>query len=91
MNFLDSRQHFDDRGVEILRNANATEDGLAGSGRPVNFKTELNQPIDHLLNLIFTGRILHCDNHECARFIRPQRAKKSALAAFLEVFSNLGG
>jgi hypothetical protein len=30
----------------------------------VNFESELNQSINHLLDLIFTGRILHCDNHD---------------------------
>jgi hypothetical protein len=34
----------------------------------VDGKTEMNQLIDHPLDLIFTGRILHCDDHECARF-----------------------
>ena len=26
--------------------------------------------IDYLLDLIFAGRILHCHDHECARFAR---------------------
>ena len=34
------------------------------AGGAVNLESELNQSIDHLLDLIFTGRILHCDNHD---------------------------
>jgi hypothetical protein len=36
----------------------------------VDFKAEVNQLIDHLLDLIFTGRILHCDDHELRSFAR---------------------
>jgi hypothetical protein len=34
------------------------------TGGAVNFESELNQSIDHLLDLVFAGRILHCDNHD---------------------------
>jgi hypothetical protein len=58
-------------------NSDAAENGLTLSGGAVNFKAEVDQLIDHVLDLIFTGRILHCDDHECARFARPQHAKNS--------------
>ena len=47
-------------------------------------KAEVNQLIDHLLDLIFTGRILHCYDHEYARFARPWRAR-NCIAAWLKV------
>ena len=56
--------HFDFARVEIVGNSDAAENGLTRTGGAVNFKSEVNQLIDHLLDLIFTGRILHCDNHE---------------------------
>ena len=58
------RKPSDNASVEIARNSYAAEHGLTRSGGAVDFKAELNQSIDHLLNLIFTGRILHCDDHE---------------------------
>ena len=67
MNFLHPRHHFDFAGIEIVGNSDTAENRLALSGRAVNFKAEMDQLIDHLLDLIFTGRILHCDNHEFAR------------------------
>ena len=84
MNFLHSRQHFDFAGIEIMGNTDAAEHGLTRSGGAVDFKAEMNQLIDHLLDLIFTGRILHCDDHECARFARPWRAG-NCIAAWLKV------
>ena len=53
-----------------MGNSDAAEYGLAGSGGAVDGKAEVNQLIDHLLDLIFTRRVLHCDNHEYARFAR---------------------
>src|SRR5208282_5402670 len=74
VNCLHPRHHFDFAGVEIMRNADAAENGLALSSGAVDFKAELDQLIDHVLDLIFTGRILHCDNHEWSRFARPEHA-----------------
>ena len=68
MDFLYSGHHFDFAGIEIVRNADAAENGLARPGRAVDFKAEVDQLIDYLLDLVFTGRILHCYDHECARF-----------------------
>jgi Fe-S-cluster-containing dehydrogenase component len=68
VNFLHSRQHFDFAGVEIMGNSHPAEHRLARSGGAVDGKAEVNQLIDHLLDLIFTGRILHCDDHECGSF-----------------------
>ncbi len=67
MDFLHSRQHFNVARIEVGRNSDATEHSLARSGGTVNFKAELDQLIDDMLNLVFTGGILHCDNHELAR------------------------
>jgi hypothetical protein len=75
VNFLHSRHHFDFASVEIVGNSDAAEYGLARSGGAVDFKAEVDQLIDHLLDLIFTGRILHCYDHEYARFARLRNAK----------------
>src|SRR5208282_3113673 len=83
VNFLHSRKHFDFAGVEITRHSDTAEHGLLRSGGAVDFKAEVDQLIDHLLDLIFTGRCLHCDDHELGSFAPLQSAKRtSALAAF---------
>jgi hypothetical protein len=46
----------------------------------VDFKAKVNQLIDHLLDLIFTGRILHGNNHEYARFARRRDAAETSAA-----------
>ena len=60
-------QHFDFADVEFWMCADSAEHGLARSGGAVNLEAHLDQLIDHMLDLIFTGGILHCDNHEYAR------------------------
>src|SRR5450631_740399 len=84
VNSLHPWQHFDHASVEITRNSDSAKDRLMRTGGTVNLKAELNQSIDHLLDLIFTGRIFHCDDHECARFAWPetQTNEESPLAAF---------
>ena len=64
VDFLHAGQHFDFAGVEIVGDADSAEDSLAGSGGAVDFETEVDQLIDHALDLIFTGRILHGYDHE---------------------------
>jgi hypothetical protein len=64
VDFLHSRKHFDFAGIEIARHSDAAEDGLLRSGRAVDFKAKVNQLIDHPLDLIFTGGVLHCNNHD---------------------------
>ena len=70
MSLLHSRHHFDFASVEIGSDSDAAENGLPRPGGAVDFKAEVNQLIDYLLDLIFAGRILHCHDHECARFAR---------------------
>ncbi len=53
-----------------MRDPDTAKNSLTRSGGAVDFKPELNQLIDYLLDLIFTGRFLHCNNHECARLPR---------------------
>jgi hypothetical protein len=67
MDLLYSRQHFDFADVEFGVSADSAENGLARTGGAVDLEAHLDQLIDHMLDLIFTGRILHGYDHECAR------------------------
>ncbi len=66
VDFLHAGQHFDFAGIEIGARADAAEHSLECSGGAVYFKAHLDQLIDHVLNLIFTGGILHGYDHVCS-------------------------
>ena len=73
MDLLDSGEHFNFADVEFGVGADSAEDGLARSGGTVNFETHLDQLIDHMLDLIFTGGNLHGYDHECLSPLRGLR------------------
>jgi hypothetical protein len=64
MDFLHPGHHFDFANVEIMRRTHSAEHGLPRARGAMNFKTHPDQLIDHMLDLIFRRRLLHCDNHE---------------------------
>jgi hypothetical protein len=66
MDLLDSRQHLDFAYVEFRVGADAAENGLARARGAVDFEAHLDQSIDHMLDLIFPGGILHRYDHELA-------------------------
>ncbi len=63
-----------------MRSSDSAKNRLTRSGGAVDFKAKVNQLIDHLLDLIFTGRILHGNNHEYARFARRRDAAETSAA-----------
>src|SRR5262245_35647102 len=65
-------QNFEFGGIHWLP-TNDTEYGTRHAGGAVNVETDLNQTIDHLLNLFFLGPFLHHDNHISTSPIRSAR------------------
>ena len=65
MCFLHSGHHFDFANIEVMGCADASEHRLARARRAMDLKAHPDQLIDHMLDLIFRRRFLHCDNHEC--------------------------
>ncbi len=63
MNFLHSGKHREVPRVEIDASANRAEQSLLHSGAAVHRKAQLQQMLDHLLDLRFGRLFLHYDNH----------------------------
>ena len=60
MGVLDALHHLEIGGFEIAR-AHAAEHRVEHSRGPVHVEAELDEPVDHRLNLRFAGAFLHDD------------------------------
>ena len=61
MGFLDAVHHFEDGGIEIVPAADAAQHRVDHAGGAMHVESELDQAIDHVLNLRFGGALLHDD------------------------------
>ena len=59
--FLDALHHLEDGEVEIVLAADAAEHGVDHAGGAVHVEAEIHQAIDHVLDLLFGGALLHDD------------------------------
>ena len=59
--FLDAFHDLEDGEVEIVLAADAAEHGVDHAGGAVHVEAEIHQAIDHVLDLLFGGALLHDD------------------------------
>ena len=57
--FLDALHDLKDFEIEIVLAADAAEHGVDDSGGTVDVEAEIHQAIDHMLDLLFGGALLH--------------------------------
>jgi len=60
---VDAGENFEFGDLEVVRRADAGENGLSCSGGAVDVETEFNHALDYLLDVFFGGLALHCDDH----------------------------
>ena len=61
MRFLDALHHLEDRQVEIVLAADPAQHGVDHAGGAVHVEAQLHQAVDHVLDLLFGGALLHHD------------------------------
>ncbi len=61
MRFLHALHHLEDRQVEIVLAAHAAQHGVDHAGGAVHVEPQLHQPLDHGIDLLFGGALLHDD------------------------------
>src|SRR5262249_751209 len=56
-------KHLDLTNVEVGTHSHGSQHRLHRPGGAMHFKSQIDEALDHMLNLLFCPALLHCDDH----------------------------